>query len=321
MSIIASKLKIKVDKMRHKLAFLLKTFEGDLHYVERLIPSYQKYNTDLIPMYIVVPEKDFDLFSKFKCKDIQIIAEESVTDCLVNDNSVFGVRPGYINQEIIKLAFWEMDLCDNYLCIDSDVEFLRDFYFSDFMSDVNIPFTILIEDNDLVTDPEFYKEHWIEREKLIQIIKKELGVEDRRTLTCHGMSIFSAKVLKTFKEKYLIPRGYTYVDALKKSPYEFSWYNFWLQKDKTIPILFREPLFKVIYSKNQHLDYIRRGVTLSDISRGYLGIVMNSNYSRDFGVISYDTVEPYKNSLDIRILRKLRIYGKLLFDIIKAFLK
>jgi|SaaInlStandDraft_2_1057019.scaffolds.fasta_scaffold12752_4 hypothetical protein len=307
--------------MAHKLVFMLKTFEDDLHYVERLIPSYRKYNTDLIPMCIVAPEKDVELFSKFKCKDIQIIAEESVTDCLVSDNSVFGIRPGYINQEIIKLAFWEMGLCDNYLCIDSDAEFLRDFYFSDFMSDANTPFTILAEDNELVVDPEYYKEHWIGREKLIQVIKKELGVEDRRTLTCHGMSIFSAKVLKTFKEKYLIPRGYTYVDALKKSPYEFSWYNFWLQKDKTIPILFREPLFKTFHNKSQHLEYIRKNITLNDISRGYLGIVMNSNYSRDFGVISYDTVEPYKNSLDIRILRRLRIYGKLLFDDIRARLK
>ena len=268
--------------MERKLVFLLKTYGNDFLYAKRLIASYRQYNVDDISMFIVVPESDLELFGIFNDIDIKVLAEESVTDCLVNDDSVFGIRPGFINQEIIKLAFWELNLCENYFCIDSDAQFIRDFYFSDFMFDENTPFSILIEDNELAVDPEYYKEHWIERSRLIDIIKDEIGVEDRRTLTCHGMTILSRKVLKSFKEKYLLPRGYTYVDALKKSPYEFSWYNFWLQKDKTIPIVFREPLLKVFHNKSQHLEYLRKKITLKDISRGYLGVVINSNYSNMF---------------------------------------
>lgn len=295
--------------MKRKLVFLLKTYGNDFLYVKRLIASYRQYNVDDIPMFIVVPESDLELFSIFRDIDIEVLAEESVTDCLVNDDSVFGIRPGYINQEIIKLAFWELDLCENYFCIDSDAEFIRDFYFSDFMFNENTPFSVLVEDNELAVDPEYYKEHWEGRSKLIDIIKDELGVEDRRSLTCHGMTIFSKKVLKSFKEKYLLPRGYTYVDALKISPYEFSWYNFWLQKDKTIPIEFREPLLKVFHNKNQHLEYLRKKITLKDISRGYLGVIINSNYSRDFGLVGYDTEEPYRTNILKRILRKLRSIG------------
>ena len=295
--------------MERKLVFLLKTYGNDFLYAKRLIASYRQYNVDDISMFIVVPESDLELFGIFNDIDIKVLAEESVTDCLVNDDSVFGIRPGFINQEIIKLAFWELDLCENYFCIDSDAQFIRDFYFSDFMFDENTPFSILIEDNELAVDPEYYKEHWIERSRLIDIIKDEIGVEDRRTLTCHGMTILSRKVLKSFKEKYLLPRGYTYVDALKKSPYEFSWYNFWLQKDKTIPIVFREPLLKVFHNKSQHLEYLRKKITLKDISRGYLGVVINSNYSRDFGVVGYDTEEPYRINILIRILRKLKNIG------------
>lgn len=295
--------------MKRKLVFLLKTYGNDFLYVKRLIASYRQYNVDDIPMFIVVPESDLELFSIFRDIDIEVLAEESVTDCLVNDDSVFGIRPGYINQEIIKLAFWELDLCENYFCIDSDAEFIRDFYFSDFMFNENTPFSVLVEDNELAVDPEYYKDHWEGRSKLIDIIKDELGVEDRRSLTCHGMTIFSKKVLKSFKEKYLLPRGYTYVDALKISPYEFSWYNFWLQKDKTIPIEFREPLLKVFHNKNQHLEYLRKKITLKDISRGYLGVIINSNYSRDFGLVGYDTEEPYRTNILKRILRKLRSIG------------
>ena len=301
--------------MKKKLAFLLKSYSNDFLYTKRLIASYRQYNADLIPMFVVVPESDLELFSIFKNEGVEVLAEESVTDCLVNDDSVFGIRPGYINQEIIKLAFWELDLCENYFCLDSDAEFIRDFYFSDFMFDENTPFSVLVEDNELAVDPEYYKEHWAGRSKLIDIIKDELGVEDRRSLTCHNMTIFSKKVLKSFKEKYLLPRGYTYVDALKKSPYEFSWYNFWLQKDKTIPIEFREPLFKMFHNKSQHLEYLRKKITLKDISRGYLGIVINSNYSRDFGVISYDSRKPYRVNIKRGILRRLKVIGGLIFRI------
>ena len=299
--------------MEHKLVFMLKTYSNDVLYAQRLISSYQKHNANLIPMFIVVPEVDVELFEKFKDKNIQIIAEESVTDFLVKDDSVRGIRPGYINQEIIKLAFWELGLCENYLCLDSDAEFIRDFYFSDFMYDENTPFSILVEDNELAVDPEYYNEHWIGRSKLLEVIKKELELEDPRTLTCHNMTIFSAKVLKAFKEKYLLPRGYTYIDLLKKSPYEFSWYNFWLQKDITIPIVFREPLFKMFHTKNQHLEYIRKKITIKDIARGYLGVVVNSNYSRGFGVVGYDQEKLYKVNILKRVLKKLKKYLGLIF--------
>ena len=144
-------------------------------------------------------------------------------------------------------------------------------------------------------------------------LKKELELEDPRTLTCHNMTIFSAKVLKAFKEKYLLPRGYTYIDLLKKSPYEFSWYNFWLQKDITIPIVFREPLFKMFHTKNQHLEYIRKKITIKDIARGYLGVVVNSNYSRGFGVVGYDQEKLYKVNILKRVLKKLKKYLGLIF--------
>ena len=45
-------------------SFLLKTYIGDLQYVIKLIDSFNKYNSDNILMYLVVPSKD--LFS-FKC--------------------------------------------------------------------------------------------------------------------------------------------------------------------------------------------------------------------------------------------------------------
>ncbi|OGJ37769.1 MAG: hypothetical protein A2182_03150 [Candidatus Pacebacteria bacterium RIFOXYA1_FULL_38_18] len=276
-----------------KIAILLKTYIGDIDYVKKLIGSFKKYNKDKITLYIVVPKSDIKQFKKFTSNNIKLLSDESVTNELVHDSSIRGIRPGYINQEIIKLSFWEKGLCENYFCMDSDGVFIRNFYISDFMYDENVPFTILKEDNEFIVDPEYFRTHWRGREKLIKKIQEKLGLVDKRMLTCHGFGILSSKVLKSFYTKFLLKNHLTYKDILKISPYEFSWYNMWLQKDKTIPIEFREPLVKSFHNKTQHWDYLRKGIKISDIARGYIGLNINSNYSRGFGMISYQDEDAY----------------------------
>lgn len=287
----------------HKIAILLVTYIGDIEYVERLIPNYKKYNIDNIPLYIVTPSSDSKAFERFVGDNIELLTNESITNNLVYDNSVFGIRPGYINQAIIKLAFWEKGLCENYFCMDSDGEFIRDFYISDFMYDDDTPFTILVENNELKVEPEYYRKYWIGWEKSVRLIQKKVGLVDKRMLTCHGFAILSCKVLESLYQNYMFPNNLTYRDLLSKSPYEFSWYNMWLQKDKTIQIEVREPIIKIFHHKNHHMEYLQKGITLEDISRGYIGVVVNSNYSRYYGVVSYDDGDVYDMSIkEISIL-------------------
>jgi hypothetical protein len=255
----------------------------------------------------VAPSSDKYAFEKFVDDDIKLLTDEAVTNNLVYDNSVWGIRPGYINQEIIKLAFWEKVLCENYLCMDSDGEFIRDFYISDFMYDDDTPFTILVEDNELAVEPEYYNKYWVGREKLIRTIQKEVGLVDTRILTCHGFAILSCKVLESLYKKYMLLNNLTYRDLLCVAPYEFSWYNMWLQKDKTIPIEFREHIFKYFHHKNHHLEYLQKGITLQDISRGYIGVVINSNYSREYGVVSYEDGDIYDFSMKEMMLLSYKI--------------
>lgn len=266
----------------HKFGVLLKTFVDDFKFVERLIPSFNKYNSDNIPLYIVVPEAEIEVFQQFLNSNIEILSEELFKDKLTSD-SIFGLKPGYINQEIIKLSFWELNLCENYFCLDSDGEFIRDFFLTDFMFDYSTPYSILFEDNELKVEPEYYKSYWVPREEKIRKIQELVGLMDKRMLTCHGMAIFSSKVLASFKSDFMDAKNLSYVDVIKLSPYEFSWYNMWLQKSKVIPIEIREPLFKVFHHENQLKDYLRRLVTIQDIARGYIGIIINSNWQVALG--------------------------------------
>ena len=298
--------------MSKNFGILLKTYNGDVKYVKRLLVSFHKHNIENIPLYLVCPEVEIDIFRQFNDKNIFLFSDESITEELVCDDSILGIRPGYINQEIIKLAFWEKKLCDNYFCLDSDIVFIRDFYIHDFMFNENIPYTILQEDNELIVDPEYYNTHWIGRAEYIQKINKAIGYEDHRMLTCHGSAILSAKVLESFKLNYLNKNNFSYKDALRIAPYEYSWYNIWLLKHKIIEIEIREPIIKMFHQKSHHTEYINKGVTLDDIKRAYIGYNINSNYSRSYGLVNYEDDKYEMTFFEIK---------KVIFEIFKSFFR
>ena len=271
-----------------EFCFLLKSYSNDLNYAIRLIKSIEEYNVDKIRLFIVVPQKDLGLFEPYKSNLITLIDEE------VFHNELFYhsiPNAGYLNQQIIKMAFWEIEISRNYFCIDSDCVFIKNFYLDDFMFDVNTPYSILVEDNELRVEPEYYYGYWQERIKSINIIKNELDLPGKAIITCHGMTTFSAEVLKSFKENYLRSKGQSYKDIISIAPYEFSWYNFWLQKCFFEKIRYREPLFKTFHNEGQLIQYKYQKIITSDIARGYLGYVINSNFSRNFQSYSFENLE------------------------------
>jgi hypothetical protein len=268
-------------------AILVKSHGPDRDYVARLLDSFAHHNVDAVPLYLVVPAADLPAFEPLVRERVTLIREEEFSAHLTG-GPVAGFSAGYINQEIVKLCFWETGLADNYLCLDSDAEFVRDFRLSDFMADATTPYTFLTDDAALIAEPAYFAEHWAVREPRLRRIQQEVGLESDRLLTVHGHAVFSATVLRAFAERFLAPRGWDYVDALAIVPLEPSWYTMWLLADRTIPIIVREPVIKTFHNPTQYLDYVLRGLATDDVARGYVGIVLNSNYSRGDGLLSLD---------------------------------
>jgi hypothetical protein len=296
-----------------EIALLIKSYEDDFEYADRLIRSINAHNVDSLPTYIVVPEIDIQHFNIFSSDTIHILSEDLFGSHLVHQETA-GFRPGYINQEIIKLAFWELDLCDNYFCVDSDAVFIRDFNRTDFMAQPGIPFTFLTEDRGLVVEPDYYQSSWVNRVKSMEKIREAIGYTGQWLFTVHGHAVFSVKVLKSFVTDFLEPRGWDYKDALAISPYEPTWYNTWLLHTRAIDIFPREPVVKTFHYSIQHLSYVLQGVGAQDLARGYIAVVVNSNYSRGNGLLSSDTppkqlLASYVGFSDLAraFLRKLRI--------------
>jgi len=225
------------------IGLLIKSYAGDLDYARRLMASVSRFNNEHLPIFLVVPQDDVEIFQEFANQDVAVLSEELLASHLVRE-SIAGFSAGYINQEIVKLAFWELGLCDNYFCVDSDAEFIRPFSSRDFLHHDRIPYTFLTEDRDLVVEPDYYKSTWVNRMKSLEKIRESIGYTGPWLFTVHGHAVFSAKVLRSFVTDFLEPRDWDYRDALAISPYEPTWYNTWLLHTQQIPIYPREPLVR-----------------------------------------------------------------------------
>lgn len=201
-----------------------------------------------------------------------------------------GITPGYINQMIVKLAFWELGLCKNYMCLDSDGWFIKEFYVKDFMYDSEIPYTVLYEDKDLKCNPYYYNSFWEGREKQIKIIQNKLNYKTNHLLTCHGFQIFNSAVLQSLKSEYMVPNKLTYLNLITVANYEFSWYNIWLQKTQIIPIHICEPFFKTYHMAYQQFEEVFSGVTEETLKNAYIGITL-CNYERTARIISVNDID------------------------------
>lgn len=275
-----------------RLALLVKSYQNDIGYVDRLVASINAFNRDGIPTFIVIPGEDVSAFSRFKSAQINVLPESRLASHLV-DESVTGLSAGYINQEIVKLAFWELGLADNYVCVDSDAEFIRDFTVADFMATADVPYTFMSEDAELRCEPDYHRTTWTPRLAKLEKVREAMRYQGPWLYTVHGHAVFSSVALESFVRDFLEPQDWDYRDALAICPYEPTWYTTWVLHARPIPLYPREPIFKTFHNSGQHLDYVLRGVTTADIARGYVGVVVNSNYSRGEGIVPV-TLELYE---------------------------
>ena len=314
------------DKIMEKFCFLLKTYQKDLPYAVRLIRTFHYFNCDGIKMFVVLPEEAIEeLSNSIDYNDnITLLSEEKICPYLI-DEQVNGISSGYINQEIIKLSFWENNLCENYLCLDSDGIFIRQFGYDDFLNKDGYPYTVLYEDGELKADPDYYEKFWLLREKSLEKIKKELNFVDNKIITCHGFQIFNYKVLKHMKEYFMQSKNYSYKHLMEISPYEFSWYNFYLQKNNIIPIHICGEIFKCFHTPKQYTYTCLEGIKLEDLKRSYVGIIINSNYTNSMN-IRYGDISKFHINISLKqylyvtreffysFLKKIKKIIKILFE-------
>lgn len=268
---------------------MLKSYRDDLPYVERLLASFHHFNTDRLPLFLVVPRRDLGLFEPLIDERVHLMADEEVTsDHLAPGRSrLSDDRLGIANAGVTKLAFGRPGICRHYFAIDSDTVFVRAFGRDDFLVEDE---SIIVADDypEPSVDP-FYSSRNIRHQvEALDRVAEVLGVSPvPRHLRAHAGQVMSAAIVASLEER-LAQRSLTFSGAMELAIYEFFWYMTWALGSPEEIGGRRSEFIRVVHHQGEHLLLHLAGVTSEDVARGHLGVIVNSNWSRQYGLIDFD---------------------------------
>lgn len=272
-----------------KLVLFCKSYNNDVLRAKILVESLQKYNKEQIPFYLSVPESDMELFrEKLAGLTFILLQDEDI----LRSNPRHPVElmnkvPGGIMQQIIKSEFWRLGLCKNYLILDSDAYFIRDFGIKDFMYDDETPYTVLHEGKDLL---EFAARKGMKKIKPSFNISLDFAEKyfnrPRKVFNFGPMpNICSTTVWKALAEQFSEPQNLSFYDLLQIFACEMFWYGEAMLKYQPIRLIPVEPLFKVFHYIEQYEESLMLGETEEMLAETFLGVIKQSNWDRQLDFV------------------------------------
>ena len=303
--------------MTQSIVLYCKSYRRDFLRVKRLLISLQKHNRDKLPFYISTPTADRVLLLEVLGKDGQNfsyiwIADEAII--AANPRAPKNVQLGMLgglSQAIIKAEFWRLGIADNYLCIDSDSIFIRDFGKTDFLASDGYPYTVLHQNKELfqlAANRGYAKVEQDLREEAIRV-QQLFGRQGPQYYCAPAPFIWSAKVWQSLDEHYLTPKGITLWDAVTPRHPETLLYGEALLNFQAIPIRMIEPLFRIYHYDWQYYTAQRLGETEAKLKQNFLGVIYQSNWESelDYGLSNKSFASRTLKSMK-RFLRYMKSY-------------
>jgi hypothetical protein len=269
----------------YSIAIYCKSYRNDVLRVRKLAESIQKFNQEQIPFFISVPSDDLPLFQEqLAGYAIKFIRDEEI----IRSNSRLEwdkivAMPGWISQQIVKSEFWRLELCDTYLCVDSDCQFIRSFGKADFLTPEGHPYTVMHEAKELLQfavnnkQEKIYDEFHRERMQLMEFFERKGKIFDFGP----PPMIWSSNVWRSLDEQLLKPQGMNFCDAILMFPAELLWYGEAVLKFRPFPLIPVEPLFKFYHYEHQYDLGRRSGDTIERLSKNFLGVCYQSNWNKE----------------------------------------
>lgn len=259
----------------HDIIVFCKSYRGDLERYAVLHRSMQKHNADSIPFYTVVPREDLSFF-KDKFDNVNWLTDDDILN-------ISDVGQNWIGQQLIKLNFYKTKIAKNFLLVDSDFFFIKDFHKTDLIFDAETPFTV-------ISSKELFFHGLLQKDdqEYIGMLNEVLSLMGRAKKYTNRPGpemyfmpgpIWSSKVLEHMEEHLLKPNGFRHYDILRYCPFENNWYGEWALHSRCISIYPIEPLFKEYVREKFVQEEKARGVDLEHISRFYHGISLSSKWN------------------------------------------
>jgi Family of unknown function (DUF6492) len=290
------------------------TFRKDLKRTVKLAQSIQKHNKGNIPFYISVPAEDVVLFREhLEDFDVTVFDEKDIfkTNPKLDIEKLYQIRGG-LRQQVIKSEFWRLGLSENYLVLDSDCIFIRDFDETDFIFSGDTPYSVIHEGRDVLQaterfGPKKIRQHFFADR---QPIMAALGRKGVTYDFGYAPFLWSRKVWESLDRNYLSPNGMNFLDAVLLCGSEFTWYGESLVNFRAIPIYPREQLFKHYHYEHQLWADQVLGFKENILAHDYLGVVYQSNWE------SWGDYGPSNKSIFSRVWRSIkRVLKKMQFKL------
>jgi hypothetical protein len=260
------------------IALFLKSYCPDLALVERLLDSVATHNRDRIPVFISVPANDVPAFQGLtrRFADVSVLADDHFATPRVEEK-IWSFPPGYITQQMVKLSVHRLSEARNYVMLDSDTYFIRDFGTADFITPDGTGLSVFSSDKDLVADPAYAPFNEL-RAKRINLVADRMNIPLYARATCHNNTVFQQSVLSDFHE-WCRAEDLTLLDLMTIAPIEFSWYNFFLLRHCSNRLVRVEPFIKMVHTRSEYRRLIRAGFSHKSLRRSYLGVCLNSGWA------------------------------------------
>lgn len=252
------------------LALMCKTYSNNLTALKILKQSIDAHNIDKIPFYIVAPSADIE-----KIKFEIITGKEDYKCEIFPEESLIGesLGAGWLDQQVAKLRFYKTNLCKFYLVLDSDSYFIKDFFVDDFMFDNQTPYIVCHEGKaGTILNTKFGNTSAMyEKEKFI---KKFFNRSGRHYRFLTSPFIFSCEVCRELDRKY----GADW--CIRLCSCEASWHGEMLLS-MGVPFKPVELFFEAMVYQGKLNLWRKLKITTKDISKQYLGIVMQDKLLRE----------------------------------------
>ncbi|MGZ3238503.1 MAG: DUF6492 family protein [Burkholderiaceae bacterium] len=288
-----------------------KSYQRDVLRAAKLVESIRQHNVTRLPFYLSCPSADLSLFKDKVGSDgvIFLTDEEIIAANAAIDKKAFSELPGVITQQIVKSEFWRLNISENYLCLDSDSYFIRDFSKDDFLTPSGMPYTVMNQSLELRMFGAVHHHEKIARnidadcEKIMGILGRTGRHYDFGPLPV----VWSRRVWADLAEKHLAPKGMSFLDAMVQYPSEMRWYGEALLKYRSIELWPVETLFRCYHYEDQFRDAQKAGETDETLRETYLGVCSQSNWDKEL------EHGQKKKSLPSRMVRfiKRRLMGRL----------
>ncbi|MEM9694913.1 MAG: DUF6492 family protein [Myxococcota bacterium] len=269
------------------LLLFVKTYRKDIALFARLLRSIERHNVDDLPLVVSVNDRDLGLFrTTFPGRVV------------VPDSVVFAsrCRRPWTYQQIIKSSVWRVGICENYLCLDSDSFFVRDFRRSDFIRD-SLPLTPIYNNEDTwrsqgrtQLDDKGLKETQNlvdEARKTRDAIRRFVGTEEAELAFAPPPYLWRCETWHAFCREYelLSPDDYDrlYIDFPRRwgaSPAETWFYSEYYNLRRPYPLVEVPAYFEMFHTEKDAADCRATGWTLDSLREYFLGITVQGNWSR-----------------------------------------